>query len=137
MLVVTADVRAAMIEHSLRCDPHEACGLLAGPGGDVAVRFFPVRNAAESATAFTMDGREMLDAELEIERIGLETKAVVHSHPTTGAHPSPTDVADSAHFDPLGSWRSVIVSLACVPADVRCFRIVAGQIEEEELATLG
>jgi proteasome lid subunit RPN8/RPN11 len=134
MLEMTEEVRAAIVDHAIRCAPEEACGLLAGPsGGDLVDRYFAMTNLAASATRFVLDGREMLDVEDEVERLGLEIRAVLHSHPTTAARPSDTDVADWARFDPLGVWRSVIVSLDGDEPMVGCHRIHDGRVELEEM----
>ena len=134
MVVMAADVRSAVVDHATAGAPDEACGLLAGPpGGDLVDHFFATRNASASATSFSLDGREMLDVEARVEGLGLEIKAVMHSHPATDAFPSPTDISDAARFDPLGVWWSVIVSLGSDEPVVRCFRIRAGLVEEEEI----
>ena len=135
MLEIAADVCSAMVDHAVEGGPEEACGLFAGPpGNDVVDRFFATRNAAGSDRLFALDGREMLDAELRADALGSEIKGVMHSHPTTRAFPSPTDISDAARFDPLGAWRSVIVSLVSDPPVVRGFRITGGVVDEEEIS---
>ena len=55
---------------------------------------------------------------------------VMHSHTHTQAYPSPTDVADAARFDPLGTWVFVIVSLEHPDPELRAFRILDDAITE-------
>ena len=136
MLEMAADVRSAMVDHAIAAVPQEACGLFAGPPGrDLVDRFFATRNASASATSFRLDGREMLDVERWADDLGLEIKGVMHSHPTTRAYPSRTDIAHAARFDPLGVWWSVIVSLEYEEPVVRGFRITDGLVEEDEILT--
>jgi len=109
--------------------PYETCGLLAGPaGGDRATRFYRCRNAAESASVYTIDPRDHLRAERDAEDAGWEIIGVVHSHTHTAAYPSPTDVAQA----PDPGWHYAIVSLRDdANPSLRSYRIVDGEVTEE------
>lgn len=121
-----------MVSHALHGLPYEACGLFAGPfDGDEVVRFFPMRNAAESSTIYELDGQEMMDVERTADDSGVAVMGVMHSHTHSTNYPSPTDVADAARFDPFGAWRFIIVSLKHPEASLRCYRILDGEITEE------
>ncbi len=121
-----------MVAHAIRGLPNEACGLFAGPyGGDDVVRFFPMRNAAESSTIYELDGAEMIQVEKTADDAGIAVIGVMHSHTHSTNYPSPTDVADAARFDPFGAWRFVIVSLKHPEASLRSYRILDGEITEE------
>ncbi len=123
-----------MVSHALHGLPNEACGLFAGPfGGDDVVRFFPMRNAAESSTIYELDGQEMMDVERTADDSGVAVMGVMHSHTHSTNYPSPTDVADAARFDPFGAWRFIIVSLKHPEASLRCFRILEGEVTEESV----
>ena len=122
-LGVTRAVHDAIVAHAIDCAPLEACGLL-GAAGDLVVAFEPVENAAHSPTRFELDGGGMLAAERTIEDRGAEVMGVMHSHPTSPAWPSDTDVRDAAVYDPAGVFVHVIVSLADSTPDVRAFRLV-------------
>jgi len=134
----------AIVAHAYDELPNEMCGLLVGPprqpsapgvdatapAGEVAVvRFVPCRNAAASARVYTVDPRDHLRADRAAEEDGLEIIGVVHSHTHSPAHPSPTDVA--AAVDP--GWHYVIVSLADGVPSLRSWRIVEGNIDEEDV----
>ena len=54
----------------------------------------------------------------------------MHSHTHTEAYPSPTDV----HQAPDPGWHYVIVSLKRPEASLRSYRIVDGEVAEEEVA---
>jgi proteasome lid subunit RPN8/RPN11 len=112
--------------------PYEACGLVAGPrGGSVVTRFYPCRNAAESARVYTVDPRDHLKAERDAEDQGWEIIGVVHSHTHTEAYPSPTDIAQA----PDPTWHYAIVSLRDETNPVlRSYRIVDGEVTEEPVS---
>ncbi|MEY2404113.1 MAG: [CysO sulfur-carrier protein]-S-L-cysteine hydrolase [Acidimicrobiaceae bacterium] len=115
-----------MIGHSLDGYPLEVCGLLAGVGERVE-RFYPCRNAAQSAKVYEIDGRDFMHADRDAEARGLELLGVMHSHTHTDAYPSPTDV-DQA---PDPAWHYVIVSLREAEPVLRSYRIVGdGKVEE-------
>jgi [CysO sulfur-carrier protein]-S-L-cysteine hydrolase len=124
----------AMIGHAYDGLPLEACGLL---GGDAATArtdlFYPCRNAAGSSKLYTVEPRDHLRADRDAEDRGLEIIGVMHSHTHTDAYPSPTDVAQA----PDPSWHYVIVSLRDGAPVLRSYRIVDGEIAEEQVATEG
>jgi [CysO sulfur-carrier protein]-S-L-cysteine hydrolase len=108
--------------------PYEACGLLAAvPGETAVVRFYPCRNAAESARVYTVDPLDHLRADRDAESHGWEIIGVLHSHTHTAAFPSPTDIAQA----PDPGWHYPIVSLQHDEPSLRSFRIVDGKVEEE------
>jgi proteasome lid subunit RPN8/RPN11 len=79
-------------KHSLEVFPKEACGLLAGRGGEVT-RLYRLRNADDSEVTYALDPREQLNAIKDMEGEGLELLAIYHSHTASPASPSATDVA--------------------------------------------
>ncbi len=120
-MVIPAEVRAALEEHARAEDPNEACGLLLVRDGR-AERYERGRNAADSPYRFELE----VDPELWfLEDEGYEL-AVFHSHLSSPARPSRTDVEN------IGLWEGkpyVILSLRT--GDVGAFRIAEGRIEEE------
>lgn len=123
---MTHAVHTELVDHAVACAPLEACGLLGGTSASVT-RFVPVLNSTASPTRFALDGAELLAAESTIERAGLEVVGVMHSHPSSPAWPSDTDLRDAAAYDPSGLFVHVIVSLASASPDVQAFRIVDAQ----------
>ena len=107
--------------------PNEACGLIGGvrsvgqssderstdPFGDIweARSVIPVKNAKMSPTTFALDGAEMIAAEERLDELGDEVIGVWHSHPTSQAIPSETDLSDAKQYDPNGVFVHVIVSM--------------------------
>lgn len=131
MIRITPDVRTQMCAHALRGRPDEACGMFsARPDSALVDLFHPMRNAAESAEIFELDGQEMLDLERSVEGVGRELVGVMHSHTHTSAYPSPTDVRDSGRFDPFGAYVHMIVSLRHAEPVLRCYRIRGETITE-------
>jgi proteasome lid subunit RPN8/RPN11 len=121
----------AICDVAFREYPLEMCGLIAGvPGGDLAVQWYPCRNAAASAQVYTIDPKDHLHAELDADDHDWEILGVVHSHTHSEPYPSPTDVAQA----PDPGWHYLIVSLKREAPELRSFRIVDGAITEEPLA---
>ena len=53
----------------------------------------------------------MIEAEERIDAAGNEVIGVWHSHPTSEAVPSETDLSDAQHYDPFAVFVHVIVSM--------------------------
>jgi len=128
---------AEMIAHALEADPEECCGILLGEGS-VVTRSRRVTNVHdERTTRYTMDPLELVNAEREAEGRDEEFVAFYHSHPSSQAHPSETDidnVVESEWTDPC----YVLVSLAEKTRPVvRAFRISADRQVEEVLIETG
>jgi proteasome lid subunit RPN8/RPN11 len=120
-------IREAMLVHAHNCHPMEACGLLAGRGSDLRMAY-PLTNTQGSETAYTVDHTEHYRALKHAESRGWELIGVFHSHPSSAAYPSPTDVRLA--LDP--QWLYLIIGMERGP-EIRGFRIEAGRISEEEL----
>ncbi len=132
MLRLAASAYAQIIGHAYDGLPDEACGLLGGAGDRIDV-FVPAENADRSSRTFTI-GKEAWDAADEtLGPRGLEVVGVMHSHTHTDAYPSPTDV-EKASNPLLEHWHWVIVSLRDDAPVLRSFRVVDGQIHEEQVA---
>ena len=118
-MVIPADVRAALVAHSQREAPNEACGLVLLRDGH-AERYEAGRNAAASPYRFEL---EFEDPNIwYAEDDGYEL-AVFHSHVSAPARPSRTDVEN------IGLWSGkpyLVYSLQ--HDDLAAFRIEDGQI---------
>jgi proteasome lid subunit RPN8/RPN11 len=119
-VVIPGDVRAALVAHTEREAPNEACGLVLLRDGR-AERYEPGRNAAGSPYRFEL---EFDDPEIwYAEDDGYEL-AVFHSHVSAPARPSRTDVEN------IGLWAGkpyLVYSLQ--HDDLAAFRIEDGQIQ--------
>ena len=124
-MVVPAEVRAALVAHAKAEAPNEACGLLLFRGG-VAERYEPGRNEAASPYRFELafDDPDVWFAEDD----GFDP-AVFHSHLSSPARPSRTDVEN------IGQWEGrpyLILSLRT--GALAAFTIADGRIAELPLA---
>jgi len=118
-----------MIAHAREEAPNECCGFLAGKDGRV-LQFYRGTNAEQSRYRYEVDSDELYRIHRECEERGWEFVGIYHSHPSTEAYPSPTDVRRA-------SWPEAlyfVVSLRDSESPtVRAYRIVDGQVSEEEL----
>jgi proteasome lid subunit RPN8/RPN11 len=124
LVVIPASVRRALEEHARDEAHNEACGLVLLRDGR-AVRYERGQNAARSPYRFEL---EMPDPEVWfLEDQGYEL-AVFHSHPSTSARPSRTDV------ERIGLWQDrpcLILSLAT--GELAAFRISGGRVHPESV----
>src|SRR6201995_6009921 len=134
MLTLPSALRDKIVSHARADHPDEACGVIAGPvGTDRPERFIPMLNAARSPTFYEFDSMDLLRLYNEMDERDEEPVVIYHSHTATEARPSPTDVKiaqePGAHY--------VLVSTADTddlgPFQFRSFRIVDGEVTEEEV----
>ena len=125
----------AMVAHALADHPDEACGVIVGPAGsDTPTRFVPMINADRSPTFFRFEPTEQLRLYQAMDDADEEIVVVYHSHTATEAYPSRTDISYAS--EPQAHY--VLVSTAEAVAEdgqvsVRSYRILDGQVSEEEL----
>jgi proteasome lid subunit RPN8/RPN11 len=123
-VVVPDAVRRAVVEHARAEAPNESCGLLVLKDG-VAERYERGRNAAASPYRFELE----VDPELWfLEDDGYEL-AVLHSHVSSRAYPSRTDIEN------IGLWTGKPYVIYCLREDeLAAFEISEnGEITEREL----
>ncbi|HET7173165.1 MAG TPA: M67 family metallopeptidase [Nocardioidaceae bacterium] len=135
MLRLPAEVYDEIVDHARRDHPDEACGVVAGPAGsDRPTRFIPMVNAARSPTFFEFAPMDLLALYRELDERDEEPVVVYHSHTSTEAYPSRTDIAlaqePGAHYV-LVSTRDGAAESG--PVELRSFRIVDGEVTEEEV----
>ncbi len=111
--------------------PNEAVGLLVGRGSSVE-RYVAMVNASASPYRYSIDPAEQLATWTDLDSRGDSVWAIVHSHVSSAAVPSKTDV-ELAYF-PESLY--VIVSLANPDLpDIRAWSIVRGTVTEVILET--
>jgi len=105
--------------------PNECCGLLAGQMeqgvGHVTLQL-PLVNAVASPREFTADPTSLLAADKAMRSAGVEMLAIYHSHPTSEAIPSKTDLARNYHGD---NMMNLIISLKSSQPEVRAWWLTA------------
>ncbi|MFL6112106.1 MAG: Mov34/MPN/PAD-1 family protein [Catenulispora sp.] len=137
MLTIPQEIYDAIVAHARADHPDEACGIVAGPeGSDRPERFLPMTNAARSPTFYQPDSAELLKVWGEMDDRDEEPVVIYHSHTSTEAYPSRTDIDNAdihtAHFvlvstrdaDKLGDFQ------------FRSFRIVGGEVTEEPVTVV-
>jgi proteasome lid subunit RPN8/RPN11 len=132
VLTIARDVVDAIVAHARRDHPDEACGIVAGPAGsDRPERFVPMANAARSPTFYEFDSHDLLQLYRDLEARDEDPVVIYHSHTATEAYPSRTDVSYASE---PGAHYLVVSTREPEVTEVRSFRIVAGQVSEEEVA---
>lgn len=132
MLTIPQEIYDAIVAHARKDHPDEACGIVAGPeGSDRPERFVPMTNAERSPTFYSLDSTEQFKVWREMDDRDEEPVIIYHSHTSTEAHPSRSDISiamePNAHYvlvstrdtDKLGDFQ------------FRSFRIVDGEATEE------
>ena len=131
MLTIGRDVLDAIVGHARRDHPDEACGIVAGPtGSDRPERFVPMLNAARSPTFYEFDSVDLLRLYRDLDARDEEPVVVYHSHTATEAYPSRTDVAYASE---PGAHYLLVSTRDPEDDEVRSFRIVDGEVTEEEV----
>ncbi|GAA2229233.1 M67 family metallopeptidase [Streptomyces amakusaensis] len=134
MLTLTQALFDQIVAHARADHPDEACGVVAGPeSSGRPERFVPMLNAARSPTFYEFDSADLLKLYREMDDNDEVPVIIYHSHTATEAYPSRTDISyanePGAHY--------VLVSTADTdaagPFQFRSFRIVDGEITEEDI----
>jgi [CysO sulfur-carrier protein]-S-L-cysteine hydrolase len=130
VIFIHPQIREAMLAHAESCHPEESCGLLASDTAGTIRMAYPLTNALRSSTNYTIEPREHVKALRHAESRGWEISGVFHSHPHTGASPSPTDI----RLAPDPDWLYVVVGMERRDEPViRAFRIIAGNVQDERV----
>ena len=138
MLTIDRATYDGIVAHAKRDHPDEACGIVAGPeGGDRPERLVEMVNAAGRPTIDEYDSSALLALYQERWARDEEPVVVYHSHTATEAYPSRTDIGlanePGAHYV-LVSTREHGNNEG--PVEFRSYRIVDGQVSEEEVAVV-
>ena len=97
MLKLTGKIETEIRQAGAEAYPNECCGILFGSevGEDQVVKSLrPIVNARESGEQyhrFLITAEEMMEAELEARKLGLDIVGFYHSHPDHPAQPSDYD----------------------------------------------
>lgn len=129
MLTIDRQVLDAIVIHSRRDHPEEACGVVAGPvGSDRPVRHIPMENAERSMTFYRFDALEQLRVWRQMDDRDEEPVVIYHSHTATEAYPSRTDISYAGE---PGAHYLLVSTRDPDSTEVRSFRIVDGEVTEE------
>jgi proteasome lid subunit RPN8/RPN11 len=130
-----------MVQHAIDDLPNECCGIITGKDGEAAV-FYRTRNAEASPFRYSIEPRDILKVERDMDDDGLQVLVIYHSHVASEAYPSPTDVrlsqwpGTNPPMDLYPGAYYVLVSLKDRENPVvRAFTITGGVVEETALET--
>ncbi len=118
---LSRDVVKRIIEYARKDVPNETCGYLVGTG-HIVDRVIPMTNADHSPESFHFVPEEQFAALKTTSAMKQILVGVYHSHLTTPARPSTTDIAQA--YDP--NFIYVIVSLLSNPPEMKAFFIRDG-----------
>jgi proteasome lid subunit RPN8/RPN11 len=131
VLVISSDTVDEIVAHARRDHPDEACGIVAGPAGsDRPERFIPMANAARSPTFYEFDSLDLLRLYREMDDRDEEPVVVYHSHTSTQAYPSRTDIAYASE---PGAHYVLVSTREPDTVEFRSYRIVDAVVTEEEV----
>ncbi len=136
-LRIGADLVSALWAHAEREHPIEACGVIVGPASDpVPTRHIPMENSAYSPTFYEFESKALLHLYQELDDRDEMPVVIYHSHTSTEAYPSRTDIAyagePGAHYVLLSTREEIAPR-----SEFRSFRIVDGVVSEEPVEIIG
>ena len=123
-------VRGAVLDHARRALPNECCGLLIGgrAGAETRItRAWPARNLRRSPTRYLIDPVDHFAAIRAARAAGQAVVGAYHSHPASPPSPSATDAREA------DDTALVYLIASPAPAEVRAYRLDAGQLRRVEL----
>ena len=127
-----ASLRDEIIAAARAALPNESVGLLVGDGAPR--RYIAMVNAAASPYRYAIDPTEQLRVWTALDEAGESVWAIVHSHVSSAAEPSKTDVELAYYPESL----YLICSLADPARPViRAWSIVSGTVTEVPLQVEG
>jgi proteasome lid subunit RPN8/RPN11 len=118
-----------MIDHARTEIPNECCGLLAGKDG-IILQLYRCDSAEKSPFRYYVDPKDQFRIMRELDQKEWDLIGIYHSHTHTEAYPSKTDL--ELAFYPEALYFIVSLQKADAPV-IRAFRIVDGEIGEEEV----
>jgi proteasome lid subunit RPN8/RPN11 len=138
VLTIDRATYEAIVAHAKRDHPDEACGVVAGPeGSDRPERLIEMVNAAGSPTFYEFDSAELLALYKDLWAREEEPVVVYHSHTSTEAYPSRTDIGlanePGAHYVLVGTREH---GNNDGPVEFRSYRIVNEEVTEERVAVV-
>jgi [CysO sulfur-carrier protein]-S-L-cysteine hydrolase len=131
MLTIGRALYDKIVAHARADHPDEACGVITGPAGSGRPdRFIPMLNAERSPTFYRFDSTEQFKVWKEMDERDEEPVVIYHSHTATDAYPSRTDISYASE---PGAHYVLVSTKDPDRAELRSFRIVDGEVAEEEV----
>jgi proteasome lid subunit RPN8/RPN11 len=116
----------AVLAHAQEAHPLECCGILLGDGERI-LRAVRARNVADAPSRrFLIDPADHIAARRSARREGLDVVGFYHSHPSSGADPSRSDIDEASYPDAA----TLIVGMRADRVEARLFRLRDSGVEE-------
>ncbi len=116
-----------IFSHAQSEPDNEVCGLISARGQTIC-RSYPIHNCAENpARRYVMDPAAQIDALRQMRLGGESLFAIYHSHPSSAAEPSATDIAEANY--PQVVYLIISLNIPGV-LEIRAFAINNGQTKE-------
>ena len=130
MPVIKKQYLNEIVGHAKNNGTNEVCGIIAGTN-NIAEKIYKMSNISDDPElCYFMDPKEQLKIMKEIRNNEQKMIGIYHSHPHSAAYPSKKDVELALYPDAM----YVIISLQDGgQPEVKAFRIVDGNISEEEI----
>jgi proteasome lid subunit RPN8/RPN11 len=116
----------AVLAHAEETSPSECCGILLGDGDRILAAVRARNIDADPNRRFLINPSDHIDARRSARREGLDVVGFYHSHPASGAYPSPADIAESSYPDAV----SLIAGMKAGRFEARLFRLRNAGVEE-------
>jgi proteasome lid subunit RPN8/RPN11 len=125
ILTIPEQIMTDMILHCELALPNEACGILAGCGGEVST-IYTVTNIDPSPVSYLMDTKEQFRIMKDMREKGLSMLSIFHSHPSSPAYPSAKDVSLAFYDDCI----YIIISFIESEPVIKGFKIKDAKVED-------
>ncbi|HEY7463672.1 MAG TPA: M67 family metallopeptidase [Candidatus Limnocylindria bacterium] len=130
-LRIPRDVAAQLMAHARAELPNEACGLLSGSLQPPRVTaFHPAANRHRSPLRFDVDERDLVRFVMAIEQAGDQLAAIFHSHVSSPAVPSATDIREAMYPEAMHLLASLVEPDGAAADALRAWRIRDGRAVE-------
>jgi [CysO sulfur-carrier protein]-S-L-cysteine hydrolase len=131
VVAIRRDLVEAMVAHARRDHPIEACGVLAGlAGSDRPERIIEMTNTETSDTFYRFDSMEQLRVWRSMEAADEVPVVIYHSHTSTPAYPSRTDISLASEPD---AHYVLISTRDPNQHELRSYRIRDGEVTPERV----
>ena len=108
----------------------EICGLIGGRDGQMTT-LYPIENiAGDPAYIFEMDPAKQIAAMRQMRENSEELTAIYHSHPSSPAQPSQTDIKQAAY--PEAAYLIVSLNTKGV-LEMRAYKVANGNVQELQM----
>ncbi len=125
-VALPAAMQDRIIAHATALAPRECCGIIGGRAGELT-ELIELTNLEPGIDRYRVDDSELFRNYQALDQRGDEIVAIYHSHPTSPAYPSATDIG-------LAAWSDVVYVICSLERpdqpSLRAFRIVDGAITE-------